>query len=305
MKTAAGIEAERKEGTALIFGRSVKIEQKLEELGDEQPSTIRTAIPLQLKSLNDEERTIEFVGSTNAKDRYGDVIEQNWELGNFIKNPVVPWGHNYSMPPVAMALEVGYINGNLTFTAKFATKEEYEWADTIYKLYKGGYLRAFSVGFIPLEYEGDWMTGYTFTKCELLEVSCVTVPANPEALVLAYKEGVISDSERKGMIGQAQKLIKTLTDSENAAQNEDMETIKAIGELKDVLVEVRDLLLAQKDAPAPEVKNDEPESDKPADEDPAGGAEEDVIKGITPDDLRAAVKGAVQSEMDYKLGKID
>jgi hypothetical protein len=37
-------------------------------------------------------------------------------------------------------------------------------------------------GFIPTE-----MDGWTYTKQELLEVSLVNVPANPEAMMLAYK----------------------------------------------------------------------------------------------------------------------
>jgi hypothetical protein len=38
---------------AQLFGKSVKIEQKLEKLGEGQnPSTIRTVIPFSLKSLN-------------------------------------------------------------------------------------------------------------------------------------------------------------------------------------------------------------------------------------------------------------
>lgn len=323
MKTAAGIEADREQGTALVFGKRIKIERHLED----GPERLRVAIPFQLKSLDDETRTIQFIGSTNAVDRYGDVVEQNWDLGNFMKNPVIPWGHDYSSPPVAKALEVGYKDGSLTFTGQFADAETYPFADQIYKMYKGGYLRAFSVGFIPLEYDGNYQDGYTITKSELLEVSCVTVPANPEALVLAFKEGVLSVSERKAMIAQATKLIKSLTSDSDGEQNEDMETAKALEQLKDVLEKnveimavVRDLLVAAKDEPEPDKPEDKPadepetDPDKPAD-DPAGGAEDDkdkdkpeppadVVEGITPDDIKAAVRGGVKKELDYRLGKI-
>ncbi len=323
-KTIAAVEEERKQGNALVFGKSVKIEQKLEELEGVSPATIRTTIPFQLKSLNDEERTIEFVGSTKAKDRYGDVIEQaGWEIGNFLGNPVVPWGHDYSMPPVAKALEVGIKDGDLVFKAQFATKDEYEWADTIYKLYKGGYLRAFSVGFIPLEYDGNWEVGYTFTKCELLEVSCVTVPANPEALVLAYKEGTLSDSERKSYLAQADSIKKALTLSADEPQNEDMETANALKELSDNIKALTNLLTIKSEDAAEVPANDQTEdevtpapSDEPAGsanpapeaaggtEDEGGEQDADVLANVSPEELKSIIGEAVKDKLDYQLGKI-
>jgi len=43
--------------------------------------------------LNDEERTIEFVGSTAAEDRYGDTIVQaGWELATSSKFGHTPRG---------------------------------------------------------------------------------------------------------------------------------------------------------------------------------------------------------------------
>lgn len=207
------------EHTARFLGKTIKLDH---DPAVEQ-KTIRTVIPFVAKSINDEERTIEFIGSTAVEDRYGDsIVQAGWELGNFVKNPVVPWGHNYSQPPVAQATEVGLREGNLFFKAKFATADEYAFADTIFKLYKGGYLRAFSVGFIPLEFDGNWADGYIFKKCELLEVSCVTVPANPEALVLAFREGVLDENHKKTMLNQAELLIKSLTDEREPVINEGM-----------------------------------------------------------------------------------
>jgi uncharacterized protein len=300
VKTVAGRETHR---------------QKLEELkGNEQPQTIRVAVPFQLKSLNDETRTIEFIGSTPTKDRYGDVIEQNWELGAFLNNPVVPWAHDYHQPPVAKALEVGYVNGNLSFKAQFATADEYAWADTIYKLYRGGYLRAFSVGFIPLEYDGNWEDGYTFQKSELLEVSCVTVPANPEALVLAYKEGVISEDERKSMVGQAQKLIKTLTKDGDKPHSENVEVEALRKTLEDQIVQLKaatdalnELVALIKEANEEDEKVDPEDPEEPAEpEQPAsGGTEDDEDEDdIDPDELKSVVGDAVKGALDYQLGKV-
>ncbi len=136
-------------------------------------------------------RTFWAVASSPTVDRQGDLIEPSgWDFANFLKNPVIPWAHDYASPPVARALAVKVEKGRLLFQAQFPTAEEYAFADTIYRLYKGGYLRAFSVGFAPLESEvathqvgGRSLTGTRYTKQELYEISCVTLPANPEALV--------------------------------------------------------------------------------------------------------------------------
>jgi hypothetical protein len=87
----------------------------------------------------------------------------------------------------------------LKFHVQFATAEEYEFADTIYKLYKGGYLRATSVGFMPLDSEpmekdeDSFMRPTRYLKQDLLELSACPVPANPNALAEAKAKGLVSD----------------------------------------------------------------------------------------------------------------
>ena len=144
--------------------------------------------------VNEDERTFWAVASTDQVDRQGDSIDPSgWLLDNFLKNPVIPWAHDYNRPPVAKALAVKVQGGSLVFHAQFPRPEEYAFADTIFKLYRGGYLRAFSVGFSPLESQvatheinGKLITGTRFLKQELYEISCVTLPANPEALVALH-----------------------------------------------------------------------------------------------------------------------
>lgn len=301
-----------------ILGKRIKLAKDYDPAGKDADTIIRTAIPFQIKSLNDDERTIEFIGSTATRDRYGDSIDQTgWELGNFVKNPVIPWGHNYNEPPVAKAVEVGLREGNLFFKGQFATAEEYAYADTIYKLYKGGYLRAFSVGFIPLEWklekeyddDGDLVDiWWVFTKCELLEVSCVTVPANPEALTLAFREGVVTDVERKGMIKQAEKLILSLTDENESPINKGMnEETKAY--IDEKFEEVKSLLTPlQKDADAePTTDADEAPEDKQPHEDgnDAANPSEDADGGTDDELTEDGVRSMIRSGLNEQLGIID
>jgi len=67
-------------------------------------------------------------------------------------------------------------------------------AKVAYGLYKGGFLSAVSVGFIPLQWEnGTKEAGYRrkYTEQELVEVSAVSIPANPNALALGVKSGAV------------------------------------------------------------------------------------------------------------------
>lgn len=170
----------------------------------------------EIKEINEQDNSMWAVASTEAPDRMGDVIEADgWELENFKANPVVPWAHEYSSPPVGKALETKVENGRLYFKPKFAV-DEYPFAKIIFDLYKGGYLRAFSVGFIPKEREAirsepdengyQRVTGWRFKRVELLEISAVPVPANPEALALAAKAGI-----------DVEPVQKWLTDAVNMA----------------------------------------------------------------------------------------
>ncbi|MDI6852998.1 MAG: HK97 family phage prohead protease [Deltaproteobacteria bacterium] len=163
---------------------------------------IHKTLDFEVKQVgNPKDRTLEFVGSTADVDRYGDVIEmEGWDLRNYKKNPVFLWTHDYKQPPVGKAVKVGKTEKGLLFQVKFPTAEEYDFADTIYKLYLGGYLRATSVGFRDLEREPitdkeGRQTGFRYKKQELYELSAVPVPANPNALIMAVQKGVVSAQE--------------------------------------------------------------------------------------------------------------
>ena len=150
------------------------------------------------RKIDEATRQITFTISTAGRDRDGDIISQDgWDLKNYLENPVVLWAHDGSQPPIARALpeSVKVMGGKLMATAKFATKDEYPFADTIFQLYKGGFLNATSVGFVPtemelIEGENPGELGFKFLKQSLLEYSAVPIPSNPEALVVARGTGI-------------------------------------------------------------------------------------------------------------------
>ncbi len=141
---------------------------------------------------SDEERVLNFRISTETPDSYNDVIKADgWDLERFEKNPVVLWAHDHRQPPVGQALSLEVDGDALVASAKFADAETYAFADTVFRLLKKGFLRATSVGFFPREWTYDEdRGGYNFISNELFEFSIVPVPANPDALALAVKDGI-------------------------------------------------------------------------------------------------------------------
>jgi uncharacterized protein len=171
-----------------------------------------TSLNFQVKQVGEpEERILRFIGSDETPDRDGDVISiDGWELGNYLKNPVFLWAHDYSIPPVGKAIDVFIKNGKLIFDIQFPEKGIYPFADLVYNLYKGGFLNATSVGFIGKEYEERddeavndtpaWRRGVKFTRQELLELSAVPVPSNPSALQQAKSLGAVTDDEYQSLM---------------------------------------------------------------------------------------------------------
>lgn len=129
------------------------------------------------------------LASTSTIDRQGDSIDQSgWDLKNFQVNPVMLWAHDYSAPPVAKATNVTVTKAGLVLDYEFAPAEANPFAQQVKALVDGGFLNAVSVGFMPLERNGN-----SITKMELLEVSFVPVPANPQALQLMLSKGIAAD----------------------------------------------------------------------------------------------------------------
>ena len=140
-------------------------------------------------------RVLEFIASTETVDRMGDTIAlDGWDLKHFRKGGSMLWSHKYDLP-IAAPTKVWKSDGNLKFRARFPDEETNAFADTIYKMYQGGFVKGTSVGFLPKKFEvaedrGDansWFPPLNFLEQELLEISGTPVPANPEALIEASK----------------------------------------------------------------------------------------------------------------------
>ena len=179
--------------------------------------------------------TFKVVASTSSRDRHGESIMQNgWKLENYLKNPVILADHNWSIEKL-----VGRAN-NISFEGEQMIIEG-EFADTtlgreVKYLYEAGFLKAVSVGLIPRTY--DAQDPSIITSAELLELSFVTIPANPEALSMMKSLGLsgemISESQEmlaiKALSQEIQdlkSLIQTLADGK-AKEAKDFEAKEAL-----------------------------------------------------------------------------
>lgn len=143
--------------------------------------------PVECKGIDKEAGTLEAIFSTADVDRHGDtVLQDGWDLKNFKKNPVILNSHNYddAAEVIGKASNVKIENNKLQGKITFAVNENPK-AKVIFDLYAGGFLSAFSVGFMPQKFKEnkdgstDW---WVIEEAELLEVSAVSVPANARAL---------------------------------------------------------------------------------------------------------------------------
>lgn len=167
-----------------------------------------------VKSVDKEKGTFEVVASSGKPDRLGDTIDpKGWYLKNYKKNPVILWSHMAggfgmpAIPPVARADKIWIEDEKeLRIKGHFA---DTPFAQELRQLVEEGFLNAVSVGFLPLVEEkkgnieidekmyrratneetekGIYGEGENFSKQELLELSWVSIPALPTALVSARK----------------------------------------------------------------------------------------------------------------------
>lgn len=118
------------------------------------------------------------IASTEDQDRGGDVLSvRQWDFTKFLMNPVLQAGHDYRPQyTVGIAKNLRIEGKQVVFEPVFHTITPL--AKQIKEMYEQGFLKAWSVGFIPAQDKNGLH--------ELLEVSAVAVPANAYALMKGF-----------------------------------------------------------------------------------------------------------------------
>ena len=176
------------------------------------------------------------IASTDALDRDREVLlPKGCVTENFLKNPVMLRIHNYQHIPIGKVHAIRIDKDKVEFDFEFLDSEE---GKELEDLYVKGFMNAFSVGLYPLKalwldeespkkFEVEVANGemqifdlnkYKITprrlvhQWELLEISPVPVPSNPEALLLRAKEDVVRKFMDEGShsIAEGQLLASQL-----------------------------------------------------------------------------------------------
>jgi hypothetical protein len=160
----------------------------------------KSQAPDQPGSIAGDDPVLDFIASDETLDRYDEVISpEGWDLRHYLQNPVFQNAHNYGdvIHTLGRALITEIRNRRLFQRIQFATAAN-PLARIAYGLYQGKFLNAVSVGFLPLEWEDgtkDTAWRRRYLRQELLEVSAVGIPANPNALALGLASGAVAQSD--------------------------------------------------------------------------------------------------------------
>jgi len=164
--------------------KAKKFAQRLHRKKEEIEITRKSAVA-DVSDASDDERTITARVSTPDRDRDGEVVEpKGIDLTHFNTNPVLMWAHEYKKPPIGRAMWSRIDDKGLLCKFEFAKTA---FADEIYTLYRDGFLKTFSIGFIPIEFDGKTKT---HKRASLLEVSACPIPSDPFALIEASAKGL-------------------------------------------------------------------------------------------------------------------
>ena len=139
------------------------------------------------------------VASAPTPDRYNDIVEPSWNLKRFMANPVVPFAHDYTRPPVGRVRNLEVVNGLLMASIEWDDSPSNPLGQTVASQFRRGFMNAVSVGFAPGEvipratlpedspYRAD--SGNLYRQPELLEISAVPIPAHQDALAIRSHQG--------------------------------------------------------------------------------------------------------------------
>lgn len=150
---------------------------------------------MEIREVSEESRTITGIATTPKVDSYGDIVEP---LGVQYRGPVNLFLYHNTTLPVGNVKFEKATKAGIPFSATLPDVQEEgtvrervneAWHSLKYKL-----LQAVSIGFKPIEWSYmDDSYGIRFTSWEMLELSLVGVPANPDAMIQTVKSAGMTD----------------------------------------------------------------------------------------------------------------
>lgn len=142
----------------------------------------------EVKALDQEKRTFSGWATTPATDRMGDNIDP---LGVTFKNPLVLLHQHRHDKPIGRVTFRKPTKAGIEFDAEIPEVAEEgalkDRVDTAWGEIKYGIVRAVSIGFRAIKYAYKEDGGIDYQEIEVYELSTVSVPALPEAIISSVK----------------------------------------------------------------------------------------------------------------------
>jgi HK97 family phage prohead protease len=130
------------------------------------------------------DRQIKLVISDETVDRVGDVmVAKGCDIAEYLGNPIVLAQHDPHKPIGRGTIEIKA--DRVELLVEFPPAGVSQLADEYCGLAKAGVINAGSVGFDPVESEPRKGGGWRYLRWKLMETSLVSVPANPNATIIA------------------------------------------------------------------------------------------------------------------------
>lgn len=136
---------------------------------------------------------VEATITTQTVDHHGEqIITDGIDISQY--HGIVLYGHDYQGLPIGKTIALKQMKKKWKAKFQLAIKE-YDFAEIVYKLIKGGYLTDVSIGGIVKK----WSEDYTrIEEMTMKEFSVVPIGANADAMITAFKSiGVNADKVRK------------------------------------------------------------------------------------------------------------
>lgn len=212
---------------------------------------LRREVAVECRVINQEERSVEIIASTETLDSHGDIVKQHWDLSRFKKNGPILWNHNIhessrfsfggavrpeDTMPVGKGENARVESGQLICKAVLVkgTAEEEPLVDKLWRRIQQGVIKAVSVGFRPgditriLKADGNtdhFEIGSPERPNELAEISFVPMGSNPEAVA----KSIAWERENLGRVAA----------QETAPRGEETETMAMTDEEKRAFEDLR------------------------------------------------------------------
>lgn len=158
-------------------------------------------------SLNEAERTVEFIVSTDEVDSDGEILDQSWDLTAYSKNPIVVFNHKTNRyltaeeaVPVGRAIWCKMVEGHLEVKLKIADSGRHPHADLMWFALADGRLNAVSPGFFPKNARFELRDGkeiLVLSDLDLREISLAPLPSNTSAVAKSLDSKDVDDDEKE------------------------------------------------------------------------------------------------------------